>query len=87
MTGTKTLKKLDYPHKITLYKNGDNPSIYYYFSWKNKVYRGSTSETDLKLSINKVVDIFTDVKKGLRNKVKQEKPIYLVHPTKAYLAS
>lgn len=62
----KVLKKLDTPHKITLYLNGNNPNIYYYFTWNKKVCRGSTGSPDLKSSIDKVFEIFYDEKKGIR---------------------
>jgi integrase len=58
--------KLISPHKITLYKNGDNPNIYYYFTFKHKSYRGSTGKDDLKSSIEEVFDIFYEVKTGKR---------------------
>ena len=54
------------PHKISLLKNGNNPNIYYYFSYKHKVYRGSTGKNDLKSSIEEVFDIFYEVKTGKR---------------------
>ena len=54
------------PHKISLLKNGNNPNIYYYFTYKHKRYRGSTGKNDLKSSIEEVFDIFYEVKTGKR---------------------
>jgi len=64
----KVVKKLDYPHNITLYKNGSNKNIYYYFTYKKIVYQGSTGVSDEKSSIEKVCDIFYEVKNGSRIK-------------------
>lgn len=64
------LLNIDTPHKITLYKNGNNPNIYYYFTWNKKVCRGSTGTSDLKSSTDKVFEIFYDEKKGIRKKNK-----------------
>ncbi|MFA6345843.1 MAG: hypothetical protein WCX34_07370, partial [Syntrophales bacterium] len=62
MSNTKVIQKLLSPHKITLYQNGNNPNIYYYFTFNHKSYRGSTGENDLKSSTEKVFDIFYEVK-------------------------
>ena len=69
MSNTKVIEKLSSPHKITLYKNGDNPNIYYYFTFNHKMYRGSTGKSDLKSSIDEVFDIFYEVKTGKRKKL------------------
>jgi len=68
MSETHVLEKTKTPHKITLYKNGDNPNIYYYFSWKHKSYRGSTGTDSLDISRNKVIEIFFVITKGLRGR-------------------
>lgn len=66
MSNTKVIQKLVFPHKITLYKNGNNPNIYYYFTYNHKMYRGSTGKSDLKSSTEEVFDIFYEVKTGKR---------------------
>jgi len=38
--------------KITLYKNGDNENIYYYFRYGKKSHRGSTGKSDIQSSID-----------------------------------
>lgn len=70
MSKTCILKKLSKPCKITLYKNGNNKNIYYYFSWKKKSYRGSTGADDLQIAEDKVVEIHFDIVKGIREKGK-----------------
>ena len=48
MGTTKVFTKLAHPYeKIALYQRDDNPTFYYYFSFKGRVYRGSTSTKDL----------------------------------------
>lgn len=59
---------LSNPYKITLYKNGNNPNIYYYFSWNKISYRGSTGTNIIDESIKKSGEIFYEVTKGLREK-------------------
>lgn len=54
--------------KITLYKNGDNPNIYYYFTFNKTSFRGSTGTTDINNSREKAKSIFYDVIKGLKEK-------------------
>lgn len=61
-------EKLTHPHKISLYNNGKNPNIYYYFRWKKKVFQGSTGFDNLDAAINKVSEIFYKVSKGIREK-------------------
>jgi len=68
MSEKKQITKLSYPHKITLYYNGLNQNIYYYFTWKKKSYRGSTGSDKIEISKNNVSEIFFDVSKGLRGK-------------------
>jgi hypothetical protein len=70
MSDKKIIKKLTNPYKITLYQNGDNKNIYYYFTWNKKSYRGSTGTYDLNDSINKMSEIFSDIKNGRREKGK-----------------
>ncbi len=60
--------KIDTPCKITLYKNGGNSNIYYYFSWKKNSYRGSTGTNDIDESIKKSGEIYYEVTKGIREK-------------------
>jgi integrase len=62
------LDKLKTPHKISLYRNGDNPNIYYYFRFKNIKYQGSTGTDNIDISRNKVNEIFFDISKGLKVK-------------------
>lgn len=62
------VKKLTSPHNITLYRNGTNPNIYYYFRWKKQSYRGSTGTSDRHQSIDKVTEIFYEVSHNLRKK-------------------
>lgn len=57
---------------ITLYKNGENSNIYYYFTWEGKVYRGSTGTDNLSLSIDKSYDIFHKVKTGMTLKLSKK---------------
>jgi len=73
MTEKRIITKLTSPHKITLYKNGSNPNIYYYFTYNKKVYRGSTGSDDPKSSVDKVFEIYFEVSKGLRDKIKEKK--------------
>jgi len=57
---------LETPHKITIYRNGKNPYLYYYFTYNHKMYRGSTGKEDLKSSKDEVFEIFYEVKTGRR---------------------
>jgi len=59
---------VDSEHIITLYKNGNNKNIYYYFKYEKNYYQGTTGTDDLDKSIEKSKDYFYDVKKGLREK-------------------
>lgn len=52
--------------KITLYKNGDNENIYYYFRYNKNSFRGSTGFSDLGSSITKSLKIYDDIKKYKR---------------------
>lgn len=63
-----TVKKLTSPHKITLYKNGSNPNIYYYLTWNKRSYRGSTGTSDRQQSIDKVTEIFYEITHDIRKK-------------------
>ena len=73
MTEKRIIKKLTSPHNITLYMNGSNQNIYYYFTYNKKVYRGSTGTNDPKSSVDKVFEIYFEVSKGLRDKIKEKK--------------
>lgn len=64
--------KLKTPHKISLYKNGNNSNIYYYFRWKNQRYQGSTGSDNIEISRNKVNEIFFEISKGLRKKGREK---------------
>jgi len=64
MSATKVLMKLSHPYKITLYRNGGNPSIYYYFTFKRKMFRGSTGTEDLDNAIDRASEIYVKVKDG-----------------------
>lgn len=66
MSNTCILEKLKFPYKISLYRNGDNPNIYYYFRWKNERYQGSTGSDNLDTSRNNINEIFFEITKGLR---------------------
>lgn len=55
-------------YNITLYKNGNNPNIYYYFRWNGKSYQGSSGTDDLEKSKTIVPEIFYDITKGIRKK-------------------
>jgi len=59
---------VDPEHIITLYKNGNNKNIYYYFKYEKNYYQGTTGTDNLDKSIEKSKDYFYDVKKGLRAK-------------------
>lgn len=65
--------KIQNPHKITIYKNGKHKNLFYYFTWNKKVYRSSTGSPDLQTSINKSIEIFYQVSKGIG----KPKKIYL----------
>ena len=78
MGKSKVLFRMKVPHKITLYKNGDNPYIYYYFTWKKKSHRGSTGTIDVDESRKKIMEIFYEISKGIREGVKIMKFEYLV---------
>ena len=73
MSKTKIIEKITMPHKITLYLNGDNPYMYYYFTWKKKSIRGSCGTKSLEDSRKKVLEIFYEVSKGIREKAKNTK--------------
>lgn len=83
---TKILEKLTRPHKITLYKNGENPNIYYYFSYNKRVFRGSTGTTNLEKSIDTVTDIFVGVKHGKDPKSQKVEYIKFEDVVKKFLA-
>ena len=72
MSETKIIEKLTSPHKITLYLNGSNPYIYFYFTWKKKSHRGSTGTDSIEVSRNKVLEIFYEISKGIREKGRQK---------------
>lgn len=72
MTGKHLLKKLTSPQKITLYLNGNNPNIYYYFRWKKKSYRGSTGTSDKQTAIDKMNRIYYDITTGSLDKSKEK---------------
>lgn len=55
-------------YTITLYKNGNNPNIYFYFRWNGVSYQGSTGCDDVEVSKKIVPEIFFDITKGLRKK-------------------
>lgn len=55
-------------YTITLYKNGNNPNIYYYFRWNRVSHQGSTGCGDLEVSKIIVPQIFVDTINGLRKK-------------------
>ncbi|MBI4804036.1 MAG: site-specific integrase [Desulfovibrio sp.] len=63
-TKTNVIEKLRHPYKITLYKNGTNANIYYYFTFKKKSYRGSTGTDSVDKAIDVVSEIYFGVKKG-----------------------
>jgi len=63
--------KLKYPRPITLYMNGKNPNIYYYFRKNKKSYRGSTRTTDRKDAITLMSSGF--VNKLIKGKVRRGK--------------
>lgn len=52
--------------KITLYNNGNNENIYYYFTFGKKMYRGSTGKKDLQSSIEEGFKIYSEVSTGKR---------------------
>lgn len=54
--------KLKYPQNITLYMNGNNPNIYYYFTDKKtkKIYRGSTGTPNRDEAISLMSSGFVD---------------------------
>lgn len=52
--------------KITLYKNGDNENIYYYFRYGKKSHRGSTGKSDIQSSIEEGFRIYSEVTTGKR---------------------
>ena len=52
--------------KITLYKNGDNENIYYYFRFNKKSYMGSTGTSEFQMSIDRGFKIYTEVSGGKR---------------------
>jgi len=68
MSNTCVLENMKYPYKISLYKNGNNINIYYYFRWKGMKYQGSTGSDNLDTSRNKVIEIFFEITKGLRQR-------------------
>jgi len=68
MSNPCVLEKMKSPHKISLYTNGNNSNIYYYFRWKNRRYQGSTGSDDIEISKNKINEIFFEISKGLRQK-------------------
>ncbi len=72
MSKTNKLKKLPYSielpnkKKITLYMNGNNENIYYYFRFGKKSYRGSTGTSDFHSSEKEGFKIYTEVSTGKR---------------------
>ena len=76
--------KLTHPHKITLYRNGTTPSIYYYFTFNKKVYRGSTGIKNEQQSIDKMTEIFYEITHNLRRTGKK-KTISLKYIVKPFL--
>ena len=52
--------------RITLYKNGNNENIYYYFTFGKKSYRGSTGKNDLQSSVDEGFRIYSEVSTGKR---------------------
>jgi len=67
--------KIQHPHKITIYKNGNHKNLFYYFTYNKKIYRSSTGYPDLQSSINKSIEIFYKVSQGIgkpRKKIKIE---------------
>lgn len=85
MSKSKVLYKMKHPHKITLYRNGDNPNIYYYFTWKKKIYRGSTGTEILEISINNVQEIFFHLKKGIDPKELKKEDITFGEVSKRFI--
>jgi len=59
---------MDVPYKITLYKNGNNKNIYYYFTWKKKSYRGSTATSNFDESQKNATKIYYEISGGIREK-------------------
>ena len=72
MSEKRIIEKIRSPHKITLYKNGDNPNIYFYFTWKQESHRGSTGSDNVNIARDKAHEIFYDITKGLKNRGKQK---------------
>lgn len=70
MTDTQLPIHLKHPHKITLYKNGNKPNIYYYFTYNKKKYMGSTSTPDIQESIDKAIEIFYEISHGIKQEGK-----------------
>ena len=66
------IKKLTSPQNITLYKNGNNPNIYYYFTKNKKVFRGSTGTSDKQVAIDKMTGIFYELTHNLRRTGKKK---------------
>lgn len=72
MTKTQNMDTLPYHiplpnnQKITLYKNGNNENIYYYFTFEKKMYRGSTGKKDLQSSKEEGFKIYSEVSTGKR---------------------
>lgn len=62
--GNKILKKIKHPYPITLYYNGNNPSIYFYFRLNQKSYRRSTGEQDIDVATTEAINCFTRIQNG-----------------------
>lgn len=52
--------------KITIYNNGNNENIYYYFRFGKKSYQGSTGTSNIELSIKEGFRIYSEVSTGKR---------------------
>jgi len=65
MSAKTILQKLPHPYeKIALYARDDNPKIYYYFSFKGQVYRGSTGTKDLDKATEIAIEKYIGMKHG-----------------------